>query len=243
MEQMATDLLGEMPVLTTKWAHHVGITNVLQSETMGKIERKRGRKGLSNVSSVIVLVKAKGEWDTASIRGTTGANEVRLVVVRHRDAVMRGEPVVCEAHLTGDVMGHLGEAVLDVPGGGDAVIPGHAATLSLQRVWWITGLPAAVRRMLGVLHGELILVKRRILQLPHLEVVNFFNHWLPEPNPCIDKPVRYLLKNWDIKMFYNASNIMDPKILLVDNCSGLASYIDINLGKEKLEMVVYLVPS
>jgi len=48
--------------------------------------------------------------------------------------------------------------------------------------------------MLGlVMHGELALVKGWMLvDLPHLEVVDFFHHWFPEPDPCIDEPIRYL---------------------------------------------------
>jgi hypothetical protein len=29
--------------------------------------------------------------------------------------------------------------------------------------------------------------------LPHLQVVDFFHHWLPETHPGVDEPVRHLL--------------------------------------------------
>jgi hypothetical protein len=43
-------------------------------------------------------------------------------------------------------------------------------------------------------HAELVLVEGRVLVLlPHLQVVDFFHHWLPETHPGVDEPVRHLL--------------------------------------------------
>ena len=73
MEQMAADLLGEVPVLASERGHRVGVADVLQSETVREVERQRRRKGVGDVGPVVVvvLVKAKGEGDAAAISCST----------------------------------------------------------------------------------------------------------------------------------------------------------------------------
>lgn len=48
--------------------------------------------------------------------------------------------------------------------------------------------------MLGlVMDAVLALVESwKLVHLPHLKVVDFFHHRLPQSNPCIDEPVRHL---------------------------------------------------
>lgn len=198
MEQMAAHLLGEVPVLASeRGRHRVGVAHVLQPEPVREVERKRRREGLGDVGPV-VLVEAEGEGDAAAAPGAARAFGL-LVGVRQCNAVvvvvLRGHPatVVREAHLSRHVVGHRGELALDVPmcGVGAAVLR-HAAALPLVRVRRIGGPPAAVRRMLLglLLHAELILVGgRALVPLPHLQVVDFFHHWLPESNPCVYEPV------------------------------------------------------
>lgn len=102
------------------------------------------------------------------------------------------QPVVCECYLSRlDGVGHLGEIIWEALRRRDVVPSNAAAALAKLRIRRIRGLPAALRGMLGpVMHGVLALVESWVfVHLPHLEVVYFFHHWLPQPNPCIDKPV------------------------------------------------------
>ena len=132
MDQMvAADLLGEMPVLAGERPHHVGLAHVLEPEAVGEVERESGRKRLGDVGPV-VLVKAEGEGDTSvGSRATAAkpdADAFSLLRVRQSKAVVRGQPIVCEAHLAWHVLGHLGELVLDVPGRRGAEVPRRHAT-------------------------------------------------------------------------------------------------------------------
>lgn len=70
---MAADLLGEMPVLTAERTHHVGVADILKSKAVREVERERSRKGFSDVGPV-VLVKAKGERDAATVSSTADTN-------------------------------------------------------------------------------------------------------------------------------------------------------------------------
>lgn len=107
----------------------------------------------------------------------------------------RRQAIVCEGDLPLlDGVGHLGELIREALRGRDGVVPSDAAALAELGVGRIGGLPAALRRMLGlVMHSALALVKGWMLvDLPHLEVVDFFHHRFPQPDSCIDKPIRYL---------------------------------------------------
>ena len=135
MDQMvAADLLGEMPVLAGERPHHVGLAHVLEPEAVGEVERESGRKRLRDVGPVVV--KAEGEGDTAvgSSAADAGADAFSLLWVRQSEAGVRGQPIVCEAHLAWHVLGHLGELVLDVPGRRGAEVPRrHAIALAPLR--------------------------------------------------------------------------------------------------------------
>ena len=127
MDQMvAADLLGEMPVLAGERPHHVGLAHVLEPEAVGEVERESGRKRLGDVGPVVLVVKAEGEGDTTV--GSSAADAFSLLRVRQSEAVVRGQPIVCEAHLAWHVLGHLGELVLDVPGRRGAEVPRRHAT-------------------------------------------------------------------------------------------------------------------
>lgn len=80
MHQMATDLLAEMPVLSSKRAHHVGVTDLLQPKTVGKVGKEGCWELLGN-ADLVVLVEAKGEGDTTVSRCTNAAHGSDLLVV------------------------------------------------------------------------------------------------------------------------------------------------------------------
>jgi hypothetical protein len=109
--------------------------------------------------------------------------------------VWRRQPIVREGDLTLlDGVGHLGELIREALRGRDGVVPSDAAALTELGIRRIRGLPTALRRMLGlVVHSMLALFKSWMLvDLPHLEVVDFFHHRFPQSDSCIDKPIRYL---------------------------------------------------
>lgn len=106
--------------------------------------------------------------------------------------VWRRQPIVCKGYLSLlNRVGHLGELICKALGRRDVVVPSDAAALAELRVGRIRGLSTALGRMLGlVMQRVLALVENRVfVHLPHLEVVDFFHHWLPKTNPCINKPV------------------------------------------------------
>ena len=177
MEQVAAHLLGEMPVLASERAHHVGVADVLQPETVGEVGRDRRRQRLPEADP-IVLVEAEGEGDAVVPR------PAGMVVLwrRHASMLLGGQRVVSrEGHLALDGVGHLGELILEAMG---VVVPCDAATLPGLRIARFGALPAALQRMLS------LIVERRVLVgLPHLKVVDFFHHRLPESNPRVNKPV------------------------------------------------------
>jgi hypothetical protein len=195
MHQMATNnLLGEVPVLASERAHNVGrVADVLKPETVGEVGRERRQERLGH-ADLVVLVKSEGEGDAAAPRPAKAA--AHMLLLRGREAMLmrRGQSVVRKAHMSLDRGGHLGELVREAMRSRDIVVPRDAAALPELRIRRIRGLPAAVRRMLDlVMHALPALVESWMLvHLPHLKVVDFFHHRLPQPNPCIDEPVRYL---------------------------------------------------
>jgi hypothetical protein len=191
MHQMATNnLLGEAPVLASERAHHVGcVADVLEPETVGKVGREGGREPLSD-ADLVVVVEAEGEGDSAVPRPAEAAAHM-LVLRRGNAGVMRrGLPIIRDAHLSLDG-GHLGELIRDAMRSRDVVVSRDTAALPELRVRRIRGLLTAFRRMLGlVMHVVLALLESWMLvHLPHVKVVDFFHHRLPQPNPCIDEPV------------------------------------------------------
>jgi len=80
MNQMATDLLAEMPVLVSKRAHHVGVADLLQPKTVSKVGREGRRERLGHADSVI-LVETKGEGDATGAHTTNAAHWPCLLVV------------------------------------------------------------------------------------------------------------------------------------------------------------------
>jgi len=70
---MATDRLAKMPVLTSKRAHHVGVADLLQAETVGKVGREGCWEWLGDANPV-VLVESKGEGHTTIPRPADAAH-------------------------------------------------------------------------------------------------------------------------------------------------------------------------
>lgn len=70
---MATHLLAEMPVLASERTHHVGITDLLQPETVGEVGREGRRERLGDAHPV-VLVEAEGEGHTTVPRPADAAH-------------------------------------------------------------------------------------------------------------------------------------------------------------------------
>jgi hypothetical protein len=89
-------------------------------------------------------------------------------------------------------VGHLGEFVLlEAMGSSGVVVLCDTAALQRLRIARFRALPIAPRRMLRlIVNAMLPLFKRGVLvDLPHLKVVDFFHHRLPESNPRVNKPV------------------------------------------------------
>jgi hypothetical protein len=137
------------------------------------------------------MVMAEGEGDATVARRAEAA--AHMLVLRRRKArvMRRGQPVIHEAHLSLDGGGQLGELVREAMRSRDVVVSRDTAALAELRVRRIRGLLTAFRRMLGlVMHVVLALLESWMLvHLPHVKVVDFFHHRLPQPNPCIDEPV------------------------------------------------------